>query len=159
MDINPTKAKAEWDDFKLLMFLKCKDYEHHIDIEIKAVTNPTSEEGKKEIGGLHKARIMFMPQLLWKNLTDSDTTKSLYPSLIFFLYIFLLFPVSVACVERLFSKMKFIKTHLRSQLSLVHLGQLLYIATESQKEVFSDNTYEDFVIEIKRRNPRLRIDI
>ena len=46
-DVNPTRVKAEWDDFIILMFLKRKDYEHHIDIEIKAVKNPTSEEGKK----------------------------------------------------------------------------------------------------------------
>ena len=44
---NPTRAKAEWDDFKILMVLKCNDYEHHVDIEIKAVKNPTNEEGKK----------------------------------------------------------------------------------------------------------------
>ena len=46
-DINPTRAKAEWDDFKILMFLKRKDYKHPINIETKAVKNPNSEEGKK----------------------------------------------------------------------------------------------------------------
>ena len=58
--INLAKVKAEWDDFKTL-FLKCKDYERHIDTEIKAVKNPTSEEGKKEIDMLRKAWRMFMP--------------------------------------------------------------------------------------------------
>ena len=72
---------------------------------------------------------------------------------------FLLFPVSVACVERLFSKMKLIKTRLRSQLSQGHLDQWLRISTESPKEGFSDNTYEEFVNEIKKGNLKLRIDI
>ena len=100
-----------------------------------------------------------MEKLLWKNLNDNDTTKSVYPSMVFFLYVLLLFPVSVAHIERLFFKMKLIKTRLRSQLSQVHLDQLLRIATESPKESFSDNTYEEFVNEIKKRNPKLRIDI
>ena len=37
--------------------------------------------------------------------------------------------------------------------------QLLHIATESLKEGFSGDTYEEFVDEIKMRNPKLRIDI
>lgn len=37
--------------------------------------------------------------------------------------------------------------------------QLLHIATESLKEGFSSDTYEEFVDEIKMRNPKLRIDI
>ena len=55
--------------------MKSKDYEHHIDIEIRAVENPTNEEGKKEIDSLRKARRMFIPQLLWKFLNDNETTK------------------------------------------------------------------------------------
>ena len=46
--------------------------------------------------------------------------------------------------------MKLIKT-------LNHLDQLLRIATESPKEGFSDDIYEKFVNEIKKRNPKLRI--
>ena len=92
------------------------NYEHHADIEIKAVKYPPSEEGKKGIDGIRKAR-MFMPQLLWKNLNNDvrhsnrDTAKCLYSSMIFFLFILPLFPISVACAERFFSKMKLTKTH------------------------------------------------
>ena len=153
-NVNPTRAKAEWDDFKIL-FLKRKDYEHHIHIEIKAVKNPTSEEGKKGIDRIHKARKMFTPQLLWKNSNNDDTAKCLYPSMMFFLYILQLFPISVACVERLFSKMKLIKTRLQNELSQVHSDQLLRIAIESPKKSFSDSTYEEFVNEIKKKNPKL----
>ena len=48
------------------------------------------------------------------------------------------------------AKMKLIKI-------LDHLDQLLRIATESPKEGFSDDIYEKFVNEIKKRNPKLRI--
>ena len=81
------------------MFFKRKDCGHHMYTEIKAVKNLTSEKGKREIDRLRKAR-MFTPQLLWKNLNNNDTTKSLSIHNVFF-YIFLLFPVSVKCVERL----------------------------------------------------------
>ena len=93
-----------------------------------------------------------MEKLLWKNLNDDDTTKSVYPSMMFFLYVLLLFPVSVAHVERLSSNMKLIKIRLRTQLSQVHLDQLLRIATESPKEDFSDNL-------MKTLSMRLKIEI
>ena len=47
----------------------------------------------------------------------SDTSKDqlcyyLHPGCIYLLKLSLMFPLSVTCVERLFSKMKLIKTHL-----------------------------------------------
>ena len=123
------------------MFLKCKDYECHIDLEInKAVKHLTSEEEKKETDSLCKARRMFMPQLLWKNLNNNYTTKSLYLSMMFFLHILLLISVSVVCVERLLFKMRLIKTCLRNLLSQVHFDQWLLTATESPKKSFSEDT-------------------
>ena len=50
------------------MFLKHKNYEHHIDFEIKAAKNSTSEKSKKEIDRLPKPRRKFTPQLMWKKL-------------------------------------------------------------------------------------------
>ena len=67
-DVNPTRAKAEQDDFRILMLLKHKNYEHHIDFEIKAAKNSTSEKSKKEIDRLPKPRRTFTPQLMWKKL-------------------------------------------------------------------------------------------
>ena len=96
------------------MFLNHKDYEHHTDIEIKAVKNPTSEKSKKYIASFCKSRRLFMPKLLWKNVNNDDATKCFCLSLMLSLYIFLLFPVSVMCVERLFSKMKLIKTRVQN---------------------------------------------
>ena len=50
------------------MFLKHKNYEHHIDFEIKAAKNSTSEKSEKEIDRLPKPRRKFTPQLMWKKL-------------------------------------------------------------------------------------------
>ena len=98
------------------MLLKHKNYEHHIDFEIKAAKNSTSEKSKKEIDRLPKPRRTFTPQLMWKNLNTGDRTKCFYPSM---------FTISrqssVVSVERLFSKIKLIKTRLRNQLSQVLL--------------------------------------
>ena len=68
----------------------------------------------------------------------------------------LIFPLSVACAERLFSKMEFVKTRLRNQLGHLSLDSLLHISTEGL-EKFQDDEYEFFVDELKRLNPNLKI--
>ena len=70
----------------------------------------------------------------------------------------LFFPLSVACVERVFSKIKLIKRRLRNKLSQVSLDSLICISAEAPDE-FSDTEYEFFVDEFKRLNPKMRIDL
>ena len=134
-DIAPAAALAEWDGFKLLMFLKRQSHEELIDTKIAAVKN-SGKEGKDEVESLYKMRKKFTPQLLWELFAKDSTTEALYPSMMFLFYMLLIFPVSAACVERLFSKMKLIKTRLRNQLSQVRLDQLLRIATEMPRRIF-----------------------
>ena len=50
-----------------------------------------------------------------------------------------IFPFSAVCVERLFSKMRLIKTCLRSKLGQVKLDQLLPIGTDLPKEGFDNS--------------------
>ena len=87
-----------------------------------------------------------------------ETICSVYPNCYKFFYYLLLFPLSTACVERLFSKMKLIKTRLRNILSQSTLENLLFIATEAPKD-FHDDHYEHFVNELKRLNPKMRINL
>ena len=77
-----------------------------------------------------------------------------YPSCMLLLELLFLFPLSVACVERVFSKMKLIKTRLRNKLLQVSLDPLIRISTEAPYE-FSDTEYEFSVDELKRLNPKM----
>lgn len=52
--------------------------------------------------------------------------------------------------------MKLLKTRLRNQLKQI---SLLFISTESPKEGFDDIVFEDFVDELKHRNPDIGVDL
>ena len=67
-----------------------------------------------------------------------------------------IFPLSAACVERLFWRMRLIRKCLRNQLSEVRLDQLLRIGTESPN---NDNVYEYFFYKLQKRNPNMRIEL
>ena len=87
-----------------------------------------------------------------------DTICSVYPNCYKLFYYLLLFPLCTACIERLFSKMKLIKTRLRNNLSQSTLENLLFIATEAPKD-FQDDHHKHFVNELKRLNPKMRIKL
>ena len=71
----------------------------------------------------------------------------------------MIFPLSAVCVERLFSKMKIVENRLRNSLSNATLESLLLNATESPKAGFEDDILEQFVDELKKRNPNMRLKI
>lgn len=134
------------------MLLKHKNYEHHIDFEIKAAKNSTSEKSKKEIDRLPKPRRTFTPQLMWKKLRHRWQNAFIHPW--------------CSIISRQSSVLVSRDCFLRWS-SLVYeinfpkfsLDQLIHIATESPKEGFSDETYEELVNNIEKRNPKLRIVI
>lgn len=66
--------------------------------------------------------------------------------------------LSISCTERLFSRMKLVKARLWIQLSQVSFESLLQISTASSCDM-SDNTYDLFVDELNRLNPRIKIII
>ena len=157
-DVNANKTKAEWLGFKNLMFQKRQAHYHSIDAKIAAVKSPDSE-GKDLVLQLRKERNSFSPKMLWDSFSDDDAVKELFPNMMCLLYLLNIFPISTACVERLFSKMKLIKTCSRNKLAQVKLDQLLRISTESPHDGFDDNVYEYFVDELKKLNPNMRIKI
>ena len=116
------------------------------------------KKSKENKESLRLSRSQYTPSKLWSDLNVDYVCKSLYPSCMLLLELSLLFPLSVACVERVFSKMKLIKTRLRNKLSQVSLDSLIRISTEGPDE-FTDNEYEFFVDELKRLNPKMRIDL
>ena len=72
-----------------------------------------------------------------------DTLSSVYPKHYKLIYYLLLFPQSTACIERLFFKMKLIKTRLRNNLRQSTLVNL-FIGTEAREE-FHYDLYEHLI--------------
>jgi hypothetical protein len=72
--------------------------------------------------------------------------ETLYPNTIIVLKILLTTPVTVAGGERSFSKLKLIKTYLRSRLSQEKLNSLAILAIESElaSTIDYDNMIDDF---------------
>ena len=67
-------------------------------------------------------------------------------------------PLDIACVTRLSSEVRLIKTYLRNQLGETTLGSLLQTSTESTIG-FDDDEYEYFVHKLKRLNLQMRMKL
>ena len=120
-DLDKIATLTEFEGFKQTMFEKRKSYREMIDVKIKT--------DQQEIKKLRKQSQQYTPSMLYY---DTDTVfQELYPNCYKLLYLLMIFPLSVACVERFFfSKLKLVKTELRNQLSQTTLESLLRIATE-----------------------------
>ena len=68
----------------------------------------------------------------------------------------MLFPLSAAVVEWLFSKLKIVKNRLRNRLGDVTLSKLLTLCAESSKDGFTEHEYECMVDILKMENPSMR---
>ena len=79
-----------------------------------------------------------------KELASNDMIKTLFPNLSKIGAICLSIPGTTASVERSFSQMKLIKTHLRSSLNDKCLSNLMKIALESPDEL-TDSHLEEVV--------------
>ena len=89
-----------------------------------------------------------------KELASNDMIKTLFPNLSKMGAICLSIPVTTASVERSFSQMKLIKTHLRSSLNDKSLSNLMKIALESPDEL-TDSHLEEVVIVWNRKSRRI----
>ena len=119
-----------------------------MDIEMQSCKEDEKEKKEEAL----KRRKKFETHNLLKEIKIDDTLSTLYPNCYKLFNYLLLFPLSTACVERLFSKMKLIKTRLRNNLSQSTLENLLFTATEARED-FHDDQYEQFVNELKSLNP------
>ena len=116
-------------------------------------------KSQDEIKELRKIRLSYTPSSFWEDCIHDTVLEELYPNCLKLLYLLMIFPISAACVERLFSKMKLVKTRLQNQLKQNTLESLLRIATESPQKGFSDQEYEHFVDELKKTNPKMKITL
>ena len=129
------QGPAEFAGFKCLIYTKRKEQEQQFSDQI------------------------FNSHMLWLLLSKNDVHKEIYPNCFKLFKLLMIFPLSAACVGRLFSKMKIVKNGIRNSLSSATLECLLLIATESPKAGFEDDVFEQFVDELKKRNPNMRLKI
>ena len=123
-------AKVKWESFKKFMHSKWQKHKEIYPISL----SKANTEGELET--LKKGKARFRPHELWKFVKKDVSCKVISPHYTKLLYFLLIFPLSDACVERSFSKMKLGKTRLRNQLKQTSLENLLYISTENPKEGF-----------------------
>lgn len=151
-DLNSDIVRAEWSGFKEIVFERRRLYQSSIDKKIAKETN------QNEVSNLLKQRNEYTPSKLLECIRKDELCNDFNHGCVYLLKLSLMFPLSVACVERLFSKMKLIKTRLRNQLGQTSLDSLLRISTESPSK-FQEDEYEHFVDELRRLNPNLRINL
>ena len=78
--------------------------------------------------------------------------KDVFPNLQTALQILLTMPVSVASCERSFSKLKIIKTYLRSTMAQERLGNLAILSTE--KEAFNSVDFDQIIDQFAEKKSR-----
>ena len=84
----------------------------------------------------------FDAHKLYSPCLNDKACAIIFPNCLKLLHLMLIFPLSTACVQRFFSKMKLVKTRIRNQLSQVNLENLLFIATEAPKTGFTNSEYD-----------------
>ena len=135
-----------------MMFQCHKLYQCFIDLIL------TKENDKEKAERLMKEKKNYAPSKFYEDISHDETCRDLFRGCMHLLKLSLMFPLSVACVEHLFSKMKLIKTRLRNQLGETTLDSLLRISTESLTG-FIDDEYKYFVDELKRLNLHMKIKL
>ena len=149
-DINTTALTGEWPLFKSIMLEKRLSYCSKVFRDISVAHSENVQE-------LIKKRESYTLQKLWDDLKHDNVVKETYPNCIYLLHLLLISPISIACVEHLFSRMRLVKTRLRNQLKQSTLDSLLCIATKSPLSDFADGDFYHFVNELKQLNPNMRL--
>ena len=149
-DIDNPALTAEWPLFKSIMHEKHLSYRSKVNRDV----NRANPENVQEF---IKKRESYTLQKLWDDLKRDNVVKEIYPNCIYLLQLFLIFPISIACVERLFSQMRLVKTRLGNQLKQSTLDSLFCITTESPLSGFVDGDFDRFVDELKWLNPNMRL--
>ena len=98
-------------------------------------------------------------QYLSDDLKHNIVVKDIYLNCIYLLHLLLIFPISITCIERLFSQMKLVKTRLQYQLRQTTLDSLFRVATKSPLDSFTNGDFDHFVNKLQRLNPNMKLKI
>ena len=66
---------------------------------------------------------------------------------------------SLSCIQSFFSKMKLVKTSLRTQLKQTNLENQLHISTESPKKAFNYTVFQHYLVELKLCNSNMWMNL
>ena len=108
-DIDSVAAIEEWLGFRQYMFEKHKAKEEKFQMKLM---NCKTE---KERGIFRASEISFDAHKLYSTCLNDKACAIVFPNRLKLLHLVLIFPLSAACVERFFSKMKLVKTRPRNQ--------------------------------------------
>ena len=120
------------------------------DAEGKIVTEKNKDVDGYMLGGELEALKAFLqprikPYALFEHLIENNRFTT-FPNVFIALRIYLMMPITVASGERSFSKLKLIKTYLRSTVSQERLNSLSMLSIESEiaKAIDFENILNDF---------------
>ena len=130
-----------------------------------ALSSTLQYDGHSDLDGTQLAHeLLYLPDMPSKKMTQLDLLQfihekelaEIYPNLWTALRVSLTLPVTVASAERSFSKLKLIKTYLRSTMSQERLSGLAVISINHQlaNQISYDDIIDDFASK-KARKARL----
>ena len=130
-----------------------------------ALSSTLQCDGHSDLDGTQLAHeLLYLPDMPSKKMTQLDLLQfihekelaEIYPNLWTALRVSLTLPVTVASAERSFSKLKLIKTYLRSTMSQERLSGLAVISINHQlaNQISYDDIIDDFASK-KARKARL----
>ena len=151
-DIDGVTAVEEWPGFRKYTFEEPKAEEEKFQMNLMNCKNK-KDRCLRDLFWCTQV-IFNIPNI---QIQHDKVCAIIFPNCLKLLHLMLIFPLSTACVERFFSKMKLVKTRLRNQLSQVNLENLLFIAPEAPKTGFTDREYDFFVDELKKNNMRMDV--
>ena len=133
-DISETEVKTEFEGFKFLMFTKHIEWENCLDILL------CKETSKEVADSLKIKQNSFSPQELWNSIAKDTVNLSLYPNCMVLFKLLMIFPLSAACVERLFSKLTF-----ETNSAKIHWKVCWWLQRKDQKKVLA-MTYSSILL-------------
>ena len=104
---------------------------------------------------LNCGRMMMM---MMGRVRDRNSLNVMYSGVLYLMELLMVYPLSAAVVERLFSRMKLVKTPLRNQILTDNLPKQLMIGKESSLTL-DDGELQAILDILVESNPNMRVGI
>ena len=118
--------------------------------------NTESQRTEKATAVRMRNILEYTAKDLYFHMQSDEAALSQFPGMSHILHLYMILPFSSSSVERVFSRLKLTKSHLRSRLAEYSLDQLLRVSLESPLWLPKE-TVDSIVDEIVKRNPNMRL--